>query len=82
MGLTAESVSRQWLVDLDLKLTTRHAGLANDGAQRTDAHFIMIRYGYGEGAFISRTLHRDVTAAPAHLPEAVLFENSAHLSAG
>jgi len=41
----------------------------------------MIGHRHGSGSFISHSLHRDVTASPAHLPESVPLENVTNLAA-
>ena len=60
----------------------RDAALSDDGLQRADSDFGMIRNRDRYGSTIGTSLHDPVTASlPNHL-EVVLFKDAAHVPAG
>ena len=64
-----------------LEFTSRHARLSNNGLQRPDAKFLMIRNGDGHRAFRHFFLHDDVASASSNFHEAVPSDNRTNLFA-
>lgn len=67
--------------ELGLESTARDAALSDDGLQRADSDFGMIRNWDRYGSTISTPLHDDVTASLPNNLEAMLFKNVAHVPA-
>jgi hypothetical protein len=65
--------SREFLFrsGLPFKFRSRQARLPDDGTQRTNPQFLVVRYGNRCGSSSRRPLHDDVTAALAYVDEAV-----------
>lgn len=60
----------------------RKTGLADDGLQRADTNFSMIRNRHGTGRFTLAPLHQDVAAALADSFESVFGEQATQIPAG
>jgi hypothetical protein len=65
-----------------LKLSPRHAGLADDRLERPDAQLLVVGHGDRGGPVCRDALHEYVAAALPDAQKAVLFENGTHFLTG
>ena len=67
---------------LDFESGADHTALPNDGLQRPNFEFCMIRNWHGHCAEVSPALHHNMASSLANHLKTVLLENAADVSSG